>query len=131
MIRDIGILGCLSIIYFAMVATLIRVALFYRNEQRGDGSAEHLSHGDAHTIGPGRTAPNAMLSPPTKMTPGRIVRPPSQRADPTPLGQSGRVLSSCRLNTDGGKESLTCLTSACLSCQSFWRSSSCFSEPVA
>ena len=74
MIRDIGILGGLSIIYFAMVATLIRVALFYRNEQRGDGSAEHLSHGDEHTIGPGRTAPNAMLSPPTKMTPGRIVR---------------------------------------------------------
>ena len=78
MIRDIGILGGLSIIYFAMVATLIRVALFYREDERADGSAEHFSAGDAHVIGPVRTAPNAMLSPPTTMPPGSIVR---NRAD--------------------------------------------------
>ena len=73
MIRDIGILGGLSIIYFAMVATIIRVALFYRKEQRANSSAEHLSNGDEQVIGPVRTAPNAMFSPPTKMAPGRIV----------------------------------------------------------
>jgi hypothetical protein len=78
MIRDIGILGGLSMIYFAMVATIIRVALFYRKEQRADGSAEHSSAGDAPVVGPARTAPSAMLGPPTTMPRGSIGR---SRAD--------------------------------------------------
>lgn len=47
MIRDIGILGGLSMIYVVMFATLITVAVFYRKEQRADGSAEHPSDGKA------------------------------------------------------------------------------------
>jgi len=73
MFRDIAILGGLSIIYLAMAVTIIRVALFYRNDQRANGSPEHPSD-EAGVRGlVGKTA-SLRASSQTRMMASAIVR---------------------------------------------------------